>query len=130
MSKAPSGHFCSKASGCDEFPRSAVTNVGKRPASVGKARSLAGGYRPFWDIARAREQSLRIAGADILGREVDSTRLLLAFEYEDVWRRAARNARGYREGLEIGRKFVLLRQCDLAFGPLNHFKGARAEASR
>ncbi len=86
--------------------------------------------RPFWDIARAREQSLRIAGADILGREVDSTRLLLAFEYEDVWRSAARNARGYREGLEIGRKFVLLRQCNLAFGLLNHFKGARAEASR
>ena len=68
-------------------------------------------------------------GTDILEREVDSTRLLLAFEYEDVWHSVARNACGYREGLEIGRKFVLLRQCDLAFGPLNHFKGARAEPS-
>lgn len=72
---------------------------------------------------------LRIA-TYILEREVDFTRLLLAFEYEDVWRSAARNACGYREGPEIGRKFVLLDQCDLAFGPLSHFKGARAEASR
>lgn len=89
-----------------------------------------GRFRPFWDIARGPERSLRIVGADTLGRDGDSTGLLLAFEYEDVWRSAARNACGYREGLEIGRNFVLLGQCDLAFGPLNHFKGARAEASR
>lgn len=95
-----------------------------------RASSACGCCRPLRDIARGPERSLRTAGVDILGREVDPTGLLLAFEYEDVRRSAARNACGYREGLEIGREFVLLGQCDLAFGPLNHLNGARAEASR